>query len=70
MPSSYSQARAQGKKQGYARIISLETYLKFANKYKISTTKNGVQKTMKQLVKEIYDYETDHSKIKNGLYYH
>ena len=59
--------------EGSGRVISYETYKQYAKKYKIRLTKNinnkRVRKTMKQLQKEIYNYETNNPKIKKGLYY-
>lgn len=50
--------------------VSYKTYKMFAKRYKIKLSKNGKLKTMKQLAKEIYDYEKNHDNIDDGLYFH
>lgn len=47
------------------RIIARRTYEKFAKKYNVKDYKN---KTMKQLSKQIYNYEKKHV-VKKGLYF-
>ena len=50
------------------RVISYLTYKEFAKKYGIRlTTLTGKKKTMKQLARQIYNYESKNN-IKNGLY--
>ena len=49
--------------------VSYKTYQMFAKRYKIKLSKNGKLKTMKQLSKEIYDYEKNHDNIYYGLYF-
>ena len=55
-----------------ARAIARETYLQFARKYGISiTNKQGKEKTMKQMAREIYNYETKNlPRGAKGLYYY
>ena len=51
------------------RIIGFLTYKQFAKKYGIRlTTLTGKKKTMNQLARQIYNYESKNN-IKNGLYY-
>ena len=52
------------------RVISFETYQEFAKRYKIPLlNKKKKPKSMKQLSKEIYEYEQTHNDIINGLYF-
>ena len=55
------------------RLISYQTYVRYANKYNIQfNTKSGKPKSMKTLQNEIYDHETkliNSGKTVNGLYY-
>jgi CRISPR/Cas system-associated endonuclease Cas1 len=55
------------------RLISYQTYVKYANKYKIDIHyKNGKPKPMGILQKSIYDHETkliNNGKTVHGLYY-
>jgi hypothetical protein len=55
------------------RLISYQTYVKYASKYNIDiNTKSGKPKSMKILQKSIYDHETkliNSGKTVNGLYY-
>ena len=53
------------------RVISYETYQEFAKRYKIPllNKKKKKPKSMKQLSKEIYEYEKTHDDITNGLYF-
>ena len=55
------------------RLISYQTYVKYANKYNIDiNTKSGKPKSMKTLQKSIYDHETkliNNGKTVHGLYY-
>ena len=57
----------------YNRIISRKTYKTFMKKYKIPLMikKNNkyIYKTMKEMSKEIYDYERNNDFITPGLYY-
>jgi hypothetical protein len=51
------------------RAIGYNTYVKFATEYQISPfTKSDKTRSMRQLARLIYNYETRH-KIQNGLYY-
>ena len=54
------------------RAIAYMTYLKYAKKYNINTKKkNGEDKTMKELAKEIHSYEMKYIlpvRKKKGLY--
>ena len=52
------------------RAIARKTYLSYADKYDIPTSKrNGGEKTMKELAKEIHRYEMKHfSELSTGLY--
>ena len=60
------------------RVISMQTYKMFAKEYGINLTKKVKKgdktviryKTMNELQKEIYDFETSNSDIKTGLYYY
>ena len=61
-------------------VVSYKTYKKFAKKYKIKLTRQGLRpagdakahllenKSLKKLSSEIKDYEYEHN-ITNGLYY-
>ena len=55
-----------------ARVIAYETYKSYAKKYGIKITKKvnnkRVYKSMRQLSRDIYNYESKHP-VKNGLYY-
>lgn len=59
------------------RLIAYSTYKMFAKQYGITITKTVIMgdrkiikyKTMKELQKEIYDFETTETDIKSGLYY-
>ena len=57
----------------YSRAISADTYKKFMKRYKLRLTKtiNGKYKpkTMRQMSKEIYDYESNHGLYEDGLYF-
>jgi len=57
-----------------SRAISSETYKKFMRAYKLKLTKivNGKRKykTMKEMAKEIYNYETKTASVISGLYYY
>ena len=57
----------------YNRIISKGTYKTFMKKYKIPLMikKNDkyIYKTMREMSKEIYDYERNNDFIMPGLYY-
>ena len=60
------------------RPIAYKTYKMFAEQYGINITKAVIKgdrkvikyKTMKELQKEIYDFETNDTDIKSGLYYY
>ena len=49
------------------RIIAYKTYCKFAIKYGINLNNSTRKKTMKELGRLIYNYETRNN-IKKGLY--
>ena len=55
------------------RLISYQTYVKYANKYNIDiNTKSGKHESMNTLQKSIYDHETtliNSGQTVNGLYY-
>ena len=57
----------------YNRIISRKTYKTFMKKYKmplmIKKNNKYIYKTMLEMSKEIYDYETNNDFITSGLYY-
>ena len=58
----------------YSRIISRQTYKTFMKKYKISLmikqNDKYIYKTISEMSKEIYDYETNNDFITSGLYYY
>lgn len=53
------------------RIIATKTYHQFAKKYKIPLSINGVKKSIPQLQREIYLYETNNKHLikSKKLYY-
>ena len=51
------------------RPIGYGTYKKFAEKYNINISNKNRLKTMNELSRLIYNYETRNN-IKNGLYYY
>ena len=54
-------------------VFLLITYKLFMKKYKLKLSKivsgKRKRKTMKEMSKEIYDYETNNESVKIGLYY-
>ena len=54
-----------------SRLIATSTYWKFAKKYNIPIKNSkGEHKTLRQLQKQIYNYETRYLKTgEKGLYY-
>ena len=51
------------------RVISYDTYAKYAKKYGISLTSGGKPKPMPMLAREIHAYEKARPKLKGCLYF-
>jgi len=56
-----------------ARSIARQTYVKFMKRYKLKIMKRVDNKykykTMVEMSKEIYNYETNNDNVMEGLYY-